>query len=131
MRVAPQTVLTEDERSELLKLTTSRLTSVRLSQRAQIVPLAAEGMQNLQIAEQLARISHTRAAAAPGPLPKRAKRAHFHRLAVTNAGFALNVIVIDRNSEVHGRAEGGFPGRLPCITLAQGGDRSSALLDHG
>lgn len=53
MRVAPEIVLTEDERSELLKLTTSRLTSVRLSQRAQIVLLAAEGMQNLQIAEHL------------------------------------------------------------------------------
>ena len=53
MRVAPEIVLTEDERAELMKLTSSRLTSVRLSQRARIVLLAAEGMQNLQIAEHL------------------------------------------------------------------------------
>lgn len=53
MRVAPEIVLTEDERTKLLKLTSSRLTSVRLSQRAQIVLLAAEGLQNLQIAEHL------------------------------------------------------------------------------
>ena len=45
MRVAPEIVLTEDERAELMKLTSSRLTSVRLSQRARIVLLAAEGMQ--------------------------------------------------------------------------------------
>ena len=53
MRVAPEIVLTEDERAELMKLTSSRLTSVRLSQRARIVLLAAEGMQNLQIADTL------------------------------------------------------------------------------
>lgn len=53
MRVAPEILLTEDERAELIKLTSSRLTSVRLSQRARIVLLAADGMQNLQIAEHL------------------------------------------------------------------------------
>ena len=53
MRVAPEVVLTEEERVELTRLAHSRLTSVRLAQRARIVLLAAEGMQNLEIAEQL------------------------------------------------------------------------------
>ena len=44
MRVAPEIVLTEDERVELTKLSQSRLTSVRLAQRAQVVLLAAKGM---------------------------------------------------------------------------------------
>ena len=48
----PEIVLTEEERSELVKLARSKLTSVRLAQRAQIVLLAAEGMQNKDIAEQ-------------------------------------------------------------------------------
>jgi len=50
MRVAPEIVLTEDERVELTKLSQSRLTSVRLAQRAQVVLLAAKGMQNQEIA---------------------------------------------------------------------------------
>jgi transposase len=53
MRVAPEIVLTKDERAELSRLSGSRLTSVRLSQRARIVLLAAEGMQNKDIAAQL------------------------------------------------------------------------------
>ena len=53
MRVAPEIVLTEDERAELTKLAASGLTSVRLSQRARIVLLAADGLQNQQIAEHL------------------------------------------------------------------------------
>ena len=53
MRVAPKIELTEDERLELTKLTSSRLTSVRLSQRARIVVLAADGLQDKEIAEQL------------------------------------------------------------------------------
>ena len=53
MRVAPEIVLTEDERAELTQLSVSRLTSVRLSQRAHIVLLAADGMQNQEIAERL------------------------------------------------------------------------------
>ena len=53
MRIAPEIVLSEEERSELSKLTSSRLTSVRLNQRARIVLLAAEGLQNRQIAERL------------------------------------------------------------------------------
>ena len=53
MRVAPEIVLSEDERAELSQLSHSRMTSVRLAQRARIVLLAAEGIQNQQIAEQL------------------------------------------------------------------------------
>jgi transposase len=53
MRVAREIVLTEDERAELNRLVRSKLTSVRLEQRAQIVLLASEGMQNKEIAEQL------------------------------------------------------------------------------
>jgi transposase len=53
MRVAPKIVLTEDERAELNRLVRSKLTSVRLAQRAQIVLLAADGMQNKEIAKQL------------------------------------------------------------------------------
>lgn len=52
MRVAPEIVLTKDERLELVELTTSGLTSVRLAQRAHIVLLAADGLQNQQIAGQ-------------------------------------------------------------------------------
>lgn len=61
MRVAPKIELTEDERSELSKLTSSHLTSVRLSQRARIVLLAADGLQDKEIAEQLG-IGRTQAA---------------------------------------------------------------------
>ena len=46
MRVAPSIVLTDQERAELKKLVGSKLTSVRLAQRARIVLLAAEEMQN-------------------------------------------------------------------------------------
>ena len=53
MRVALKIVLIEEKRLELVELTTSGLTSVRLAQRAQIVLSAAEGFQNQQIAEQL------------------------------------------------------------------------------
>jgi transposase len=53
MRVAPEIVLTEAEHAELAKLVRSKLTSVRLAQRARIVLLAAEGMQNKAIAQQL------------------------------------------------------------------------------
>ena len=45
MRVAIPIELTEAERSELTRLVRSRLTSVRLVQRAQIILLAAEGLQ--------------------------------------------------------------------------------------
>lgn len=53
MRVAPEIVLTNEERSELSKLVRSKRTSVRLALRARIVLLAADGMQNKDIAEQL------------------------------------------------------------------------------
>ncbi len=53
MRVAPEIVLTDDERAELMRLIRSQRISVRLSHRARMVLLAAEGMQNKDIAEQL------------------------------------------------------------------------------
>ncbi len=53
MRVAPKIMLTEEERCELSKRVRSRLTSVRAVQRARIVLLAADGMQNQDIAQQL------------------------------------------------------------------------------
>ena len=53
MRVAPEIVLTNEEQAELTRLVRSRLTSVRLAQRARIVLLAADAMQNKDIAEQL------------------------------------------------------------------------------
>ena len=53
MRVALEIVLTDAERAELTKLVRSKRTSVRLAQRARIVLLAAQGLQNQVIAEQL------------------------------------------------------------------------------
>jgi transposase len=53
MRVAPEIALTDEERAELTKLTRSKLTSVRLAQRARIVLLATQGLQNVEIAEKL------------------------------------------------------------------------------
>ena len=53
VRVALEIVLTDEERAELTRLVRSRLTSVRLVLRARIVLLAADGMQNKDIAEQL------------------------------------------------------------------------------
>ena len=53
MRVAPTIILSDDERAELAKLVRSKLSSVRLAQRARIVLLAADGMQNKDIAQQL------------------------------------------------------------------------------
>ena len=53
MRVAPSIVLTNEEHAELTKLACSKLSSVRLAQRARIVLLAADGMQNKAIADQL------------------------------------------------------------------------------
>ena len=53
MRVAPEIVLTDEERAELTRLARSKLTSVRLVQRARIVLLAAESLQNKDIAEQV------------------------------------------------------------------------------
>lgn len=53
MRVAPPVVLTDEEHAELTKLVRSKLTSVRLVQRARIVLLAAQGLQNKEIAAKL------------------------------------------------------------------------------
>jgi transposase len=53
VRVAPEIVLTDEERVELSKLARLQLSSVRLVQRARIVLLAADGMQNKDIAQQL------------------------------------------------------------------------------
>jgi transposase len=53
MRVAPEIVLTDEEHTDLTRLVRSKLTSVRLAQRARIVLLAAEGLQNKEIATQL------------------------------------------------------------------------------
>lgn len=53
MRVAPEIVLTNEEHAELSKLVRSKRTSVRLALRARIVLLAADGMQNKDIAEEL------------------------------------------------------------------------------
>ena len=53
VRVAPAIVLNDEERAELKSLVRSKLTSVRLSQRARIVLLAAAGVQNKDIAVQL------------------------------------------------------------------------------
>lgn len=53
MRVAPEIVLTDQERVELTRLVRSRITSVRLAQRARIVLLAAQRLQNKEIAVQL------------------------------------------------------------------------------
>lgn len=53
MRVAPAVVLTDGQRSALTRLARSRRSSVRLAQRARIVLLAAQGLQNKDIAEQL------------------------------------------------------------------------------
>ncbi len=53
MRVAPEIVLTDAERIELTKRVRSRLTSVRLVQRARIVLLAAQGLQDKAIAARL------------------------------------------------------------------------------
>lgn len=53
MRVACEIVLTDEERAELTRLVRSKLTSVRLAQRARIVLLAADGVRNMDIAAQL------------------------------------------------------------------------------
>jgi transposase len=54
VRVAPAIVLTDEQESELTRLARSKRTSVRLAQRARIVLLAAQGLQNKDIAEHLA-----------------------------------------------------------------------------
>ena len=53
MRVASEIVLTNEERTELMKLVRSRLISVWLEQRCGIILLAADGFQNKDIAQML------------------------------------------------------------------------------
>jgi transposase len=53
MRVATQIELTSEELAELTALARSKLTSVRLVLRARIVLLAAQGLQNMDIAAQV------------------------------------------------------------------------------
>lgn len=53
VRVAPAIVLTNEQQSELARCARSKRSSVRLAQRARIVLLAAQGLQNKEIAEQL------------------------------------------------------------------------------
>jgi transposase len=50
LRVAPEIVLSDEEREVLDELIRSKLTSVRLAVRARIVLLAAQGLQNKEIA---------------------------------------------------------------------------------
>ena len=54
MRIATAIVLSTYERNVLTKLTRSNTTSVRLARRAQIVLRAADGLDNTQIAAELA-----------------------------------------------------------------------------
>ena len=53
LRVAPAIELTDEQESELTRLARSKTASVRLAQRARIVLLAAQGMQNKDIADAL------------------------------------------------------------------------------
>jgi hypothetical protein len=53
VRVAPEIVLTDEQKAELTRLSRSGRTSVRLAQRSRIVLLAAQGLHNKDIAEQL------------------------------------------------------------------------------
>ena len=53
LRVAPAVELTDEQESELTRLARSKTSSVRLAQRARIVLLAAQGMQNKDIADAL------------------------------------------------------------------------------
>ncbi|TXI18351.1 MAG: IS630 family transposase [Ottowia sp.] len=53
VRVAPTIELSQEDEVELVRLAHSRLSSVRLAERARIVLLAAQGLQNVQIAQEL------------------------------------------------------------------------------
>ena len=53
MRVAPKVTLTDEQRVRLRRWSRGRTTPIRLVRRAKIVLLAAEGKQNIEIAEQL------------------------------------------------------------------------------
>ena len=53
LRIAPAIELTQEQEAELTILSRSKRASVRLAQRAKIVMLAAQGLQNKDIAERL------------------------------------------------------------------------------
>lgn len=53
MRVAKEIVLSDEERTQLEKLANGRSISVRVAQRSKIVLMAAEGLQDIKIAEAL------------------------------------------------------------------------------
>lgn len=53
MRTATAIELGDQQRTELLRLSRGQKVSVRLAQRAQIILLAVDGLQNLQIADRL------------------------------------------------------------------------------
>lgn len=53
MRVAPAVGLSQEEEVELTRLVHSKLNCVRLFERAHIFLLAAQGLQNRQIAQEL------------------------------------------------------------------------------
>jgi len=53
VRVAPKIVLTDEAQTELTKLSRSGRTSVRLAQRARIVLLASQGLENKDIAQEV------------------------------------------------------------------------------
>lgn len=59
MRVAPAITLTDKQRHELRGYARGRSLAQRLVERAKIILLAAEGRENLEIAEQLAISRHT------------------------------------------------------------------------
>lgn len=53
MRIAPAVILSEEDKSWLLQVVKSTLTSIRLAERCKVVLLAAEGRRNEEIAEAL------------------------------------------------------------------------------
>ncbi|MCX6601841.1 MAG: IS630 family transposase, partial [bacterium] len=53
MRVAPKAILTDEQRTTLTRWSRGRSTAARLVRRAQIVLLAAEGKENIEIADEL------------------------------------------------------------------------------
>lgn len=53
MRIAPQVTLTDEQRTTLTRWSRGRSTAARLVRRAQIVLLAAEGQENIAIADEL------------------------------------------------------------------------------
>jgi transposase len=53
VRVAPVIELSEEEEAELVRLVHSKMSSVRLAERSRIVLLAAQGLQDTQIAQEL------------------------------------------------------------------------------